>query len=162
MICSWSACILIYLLTVAVTGGIGLQFFENNILLREFLEFLALGIFSCMAFGSIFCMVTMLLGNKTLSVMVCMGLSFFMLFLCLHTNQIVVQQTYTNGVPNPHYVDVIKRMIYELLHDLNPFGQIAQLSSMKYYNSIRWIGLDIFWIFSAGLGSALFCKKDIK
>lgn len=163
LICGWSACIAVYLLTAAVTVGVGMNFFENNVSMTQFAAYLILGIFTCLAFGSIFGMLSMLIGDRTLSVLICISLAFIMLFLCLHTNQIIVQQPTKDGTWNPYYVGGIKRAVYELLHDLNPCGQAAQLSSMEYLNPVRWICLDIFWIVLAiGLGNRVFGKKDIR
>lgn len=163
LICACSACVLVYMLTVGVTIAIGINLFENDVTLADFLKFFMLGLFSSLAFGSIFAMISMLNCNKVTSVMICMGLSFGMLFLCLHTNQILMQQQYKNGVLNPHFVDGIKRMVYEILQDINPFGQVAQLSSMTCLSAIRWIGLDVFWmIVAVGFGNLLFVRKDIR
>ncbi len=163
MICVWSACLVVYILTVFATIVMGISLFENNVTLAEFFTFFALGLFTSMAFGSIFCILSMLIGNKSASVMVCMWLTFGMLFLCLHTNQMLVQQEYKDGMLNPHYVGGMIRILYEFLHDINPFGQVAQLSAMSCLNGVRWIGLDIFWMIAAAvLGNMLFNKKDIK
>lgn len=163
LICAWSACVLVYTVTVKVTVGIGINLFQNDVTLADFLKYFMLGLFTGIAFGSIFCMLSMLIRNKVNAVMICMGLAFGMLFLCLHTNQILVQQQYKNGILNPHFADGIKRMIYEILHDINPFGQVAQLSSMTCLSVIRWMGMDIFWMIAAvGLGNVLFLKKDIR
>lgn len=163
LICSWTACLAVYGITVTVTAAIGLPLFENSISLVKYLQFFIIGLFTCLAFGSIYVMLSMLLGERTRAVVVCMGLAFFMLFLCLHTNGMIVQEPYKNGLPNPHYVGGVKRMVYEFLHDLNPFGQAAQLSSMEYLNPVRWIGLDVFWIGLASVfGNFLFLKKDIQ
>lgn len=163
LICTWSVCALVYIVTVVVTVGIGINLFENDVVLADFLQFFMLGILTGIAFGSIFGMISMVNCNKVISVMICMGLAFGMLFLCLHTNQILVQQQYKNGVLNPHFVSGGKRIIYEIIHDINPFGQVAQLSSMTCLNLIRWICVDVLWmIVSMGLGNVLFHRKDIR
>ena len=163
LICTWSACIFVYIITIVITVGIGINLFENDVLLADFFVYLILGLFTSLAIGSIFGMISMLNCNKVVSVMICMGLAFGMLFLCLHTNQILVQQQYKNGVLNPHFADGAKRMVYEILHDVNPYGQIAGLSSMTCLSVIRWIGLDILWMMIAvGFGKVLFLRKDIR
>lgn len=163
LICAWSACVVVYIFTVVITVGIGINLFENNVTLADFLKYFVLGLFSVLAFGSIFGMISMLNCNRVTSVMICMGLAFGMLFLCLHTNQILVQQEYKNGVLNPHFVEGTQRLLYGMLHDMNPFGQVAQLSSMTSLNVIRWIGMDLFWmIATAGFGKTLFLRKDIR
>lgn len=163
LICTWSACALVYTVTVVITVGIGINLFENNVSLADFLKYFILGLFTGIAFGSIFGMLSMLNCNKVTSVMICMGLAFGMLFLCLHTNQILLQEQYKNGVLNPHFADGIKRIVYEMLHDINPFGQVAQLSAMTCLNASRWICVDVLWmIVSMGLGIVLFHGKDIR
>lgn len=163
LVVSWTACLIIYIFTIAVTMGIGRHLFENNVTVAGFSHFFLLGMFTCLAFGSIFCMLSMLIGEKSTSVMICMGLAFGMLFLCLRTNQILVQEEYKNGMLNPYYVSGVQRILCELLHDFNPFGQVAQLSSMKYLNPVRWIVADLFWMaVAAGLGRILFKGRDIR
>lgn len=163
LIVGWTACLVIYILTTAITVGIGIHFFENNVTRKDFFVFLTLGMFTCLACGSIFGMLSMLIGNKSTSVMICMGLAFAMLFLCLHTYQIVAQPEYKDGVLNPHYVSGVRRGLYEFAHDFNPFGQAAQLSSMKCLNPIRWIAADILWMgIAGGLGTVLFKRQDIR
>lgn len=158
-----SAALAVYLLTTAFTFGVGVFFFQCNVSQQEFLHCFLPGLLTCMAFTGIFGMISMLCAERTVSVMVCMALAFVMLFLCLHTNQIVIQQPMKNGMPNPHYVGGMKRAVYEILHDLNPYGQTAQLSSMECFSAVRWICMDLIWIFvSLGPGSRLFAKKDLK
>lgn len=163
LICVWSACLVIYVITVVVTVMIGINYFENDVTLIDFFRFLLLGAFTCLCFGSIFCMLAMLIGNRSTSLMICMGLTFVMLFVSLRINQIIVQPQYKDGILNPHFVGGIKRVIFEIMHDINPFGQIAQLTSMTCLNVTRWICLDILWIIvTTGFGNILFLKKDIK
>lgn len=158
----WTACVLLYIVTIATTVGFGISLFENNVTYTELFMFLGLGIMTCLSYGSIFTMLSMLIGDKSNAVVVCMGLSFVMLFLSLHTNDVVVQTEYKNGVLNPHFVTGVRRVIYELLHDINPTGQAAQLSAMKCLNPSRWISCCTFWILVAVvLGNAVFQKKDI-
>lgn len=163
MITGLTASLTVYIVMLVTSLGIGIHLFEINVTTPEIIRFTILGAFTCLAYGSIYCMLTMLIGNKTTAVTVSMILAFGMLFLCLHTNQIVVQPEYKDGLLNPHYATGIKRIIYELLHDINPSGQAAQLSAMSYLNAVRWIVIDILWvILTGGLGSILFSKKDIR
>lgn len=162
LVACWTACLTIYFFTIITTVGVGIHFFENNVTLENLFVFLILGLFTCMALGSVFCMLSMLLANKATSVMVCMGLAFCMLFLCLHTNQILMQQEYKNGVLNPHFVNGIWRVLYGILHDINPMGQVAQLSAMEYFNSFRWICCDVFWVLvGVVFGNIVFQRKNI-
>lgn len=163
LIVSWTACVLIYVIITLFTFVVGSGFFEIDVTLTEFCRYLLLGTFMCLAYGSIFGTVTMLTGNKAVSVMLCMGLAFLLLFLCLHTNQIMVQPEYKDGVLNPHYVDGVKKVLYGILHDVNPSGQAAQLSAMKIFHPVRWIACDIGWLLAAaGVGTVLFQRSDIR
>ncbi len=163
MIGVWTACLVLYTLTILVTVSVGLSLFEQNVGAGEIVTYFALGCFTVFAMGSLFYLISMCIGNRSVAVTVCMGLAFLMLFLCLHTNQILAQSQYKNGVLNPHYVSGVKRICYELLHDMNPMGQIAQLSEMKYLSPVRWIVSDVLWLLaSLGIGTIVFGKKDIR
>ena len=130
---------------------------------KKLIHFVALGMLTCMIYACIYCALTMLIGEKTQGVVICMIISFALLFAALHTNQIVVQEPMKNGLPNPHYVSGVKRYVYEWLHDLNPTGQAAQLSSMDCQSPLRWVVSNVMWfVLSIGLGSIIFTKKNIR
>ena len=163
LIVCWTACVAIYLITTVFTYLAGRFFFEADITFMDFLRHLLLGILTCLAYGSIFCTVTTLVGNKASAVLICMGLAFLMLFSSLHTNQVMVQAEYKNGMLNPHYVRGSLKAAYALLHDWNPTGQAAQLSAMHIFHSIRWIACDLGWMLAAAvLGTALFQRANIR
>lgn len=163
LIVCWTACVAIYLITTVFTYLAGRFFFEADITFMDFLRHLLLGILTCLAYGSIFCTVSTLVGNKASAVLICMGLAFLMLFSSLHTNQVMVQAEYKNGMLNPHYVRGSLKAAYALLHDLNPTGQAAQLSAMHIFHSIRWIACDLGWMLAAAvLGTALFQRANIR
>nr|MBQ8253576.1 ABC transporter permease subunit [Lachnospiraceae bacterium] len=159
----WSASLVLYILTVLVAVSVGLPLFACDVGIKEVSMYFILGCFTVLAMGSIFYLISMCIGNRSVAITVCMGLAFLMLFLCLHTNQILAQSQYKNEVLNPHYVSGVKRICYELLHDMNPMGQIAQLSEMKYLSPVRWIVSDVLWLLAAhGIGTVVFGKKDIR
>ena len=146
-----------------MTVSVGLPLFAHDVGGKEITAYFALGIMTVLAMGSLFYVICMCIGNRSVAITVCMALAFLMLFLCLHTNQILGQQPYKDGAVNLHYVSGAKRMCYELLHDVNPMGQIAQLSEMKCLNAIRWVVIDIVWLMSTCVGGVfLFGKKDIR
>ena len=92
-----------------------------------------------------------------------MGLAFGMLFLCLHTNEVLVQTEYKDGVLNPHYVGGVRREICSLLHDINPCGQAAQLSAWEVWHPIRALLISLLVIAgSSAMGCLLFRRKDVK
>lgn len=120
-----------------------------------------LGMGMCLAYGSIYCTITMLCGNKTTAAVLCMGVAFFLLFASLHTNQIMVQPEYKNGAINPSYVDGFAKTLYAVLHDLNPTGQAAQLSTMYIFHHVRFFFCDLAWILPTAIGMFIFNRKNI-
>ncbi len=162
IITSCFGCILIYLIVTLFTLAVGAALFENDVLPSDFFRFLALGIGMSAAYGVIFSVITLLSDNKARAIIICMVLSMLMLFLCLHTNQLLVQTEYKDGVLNPHYVGGFRRTVYGVLHDLNPCGQAAQLSSWEVWNPARVYVINLFWMIgTSALGCALFKRKDI-
>ncbi len=162
MVCCFS-CFALYLVMLAVTVSLGLVLFENNVPGRQLFSLAALGLLTCMAYAAIYCTLTILIGSRTSGVAVCMIVSFAMLFAALHTNQTVIQQPLKDGLPNPHYVSGMARHVYIWLHDLNPTGQAAQLSSMSCQSVLRWIGVNAAWmVLAAGVGRGVFARKDIR
>ena len=159
---SWMTCIILYLTTTLFTFIIGRNYFEIDVTGNLFLQYLLLGFGTCLSYGSIYCTITMLCRNGITAVVLCMGLSLFMLFACLHTNQIMVQPQYKDGLLNLAYVDGMKKVIYAFLHDFNPSGQAAQLSAMHVFRPIRWLLCDFVWMVAAGLGSIWFRYADIR
>lgn len=158
-----AAGITVYLLTTTVALGVGINWFEVNVTAAQIVFFTALGTLTCLAYCSIYSMISTLTGNKSHAIAICMALSFFLLFLCLHTNETLVQKEIVDGVSNPHYVQGVKRIVYELLHDINPTGQVAQLSAMSFLNPARFILVDVVLIpVTTAVGIWRFHKKDIK
>lgn len=163
MLSVWTATLFIYVVTIGVTVSVGLPLFAHDVGAKDVAAYFALGIMTVLAMGSLFYVISMCIGNRSVAVTVCMALAFMMLFLCLHTNQILAQQPYKDGVVNLHYVSGAKRICYELLHDINPMGQIAQLSEMKCLNVFRWIAVDFIWLIgTCAAGILVFGKKDVK
>lgn len=162
LVVCWLACVTIYLTTTLFTTVIGAFLFENDIAPVKFFQYLLLGTGMCLAYGSIYCTITMLCGNKTTATVLCMGLAFFLLFAGLHTNQFMVQPEYKDGVPNPAYVDGFAKTVYAVLHDLNPTGQAAQLSTMDIFCPVRFFFCDLAYILPTGAGMVIFNRKNIQ
>jgi len=156
------ACVAVYLITTLFTAFFGRILFETDVSFFRFLQHLVMGIGMCLAYASIYCMITMVCGNKATSAVLCMGVAFFLLCACLHTNQVMVQPEYKNGTLNPAYVDGAAKAVYGILHDLNPSGQAAQLSAMEIFDAARFILCDLLWILAAGIGYIIFEKKNIQ
>ncbi len=163
IIVSCAGCFIVYIVVTAFSAGIGQFFFENNVDTAVFIRFFIIGIGMSVATGCLYSTITMICGNKTQAIILCMGLAFGMLFLCLHTNEVLVQTEYKDGVLNPHYVGGIRREICSLLHDINPSGQAAQLSAWKVWHPIRALIISVIMTAgSSALGCLLFRRKDIK
>ena len=157
------ACIIVYCTVTAFSAGVGRFFFENNVNNADLILYFLWGIGMCLSTGCMFSVISILCGNKTHAVIVCMGLAFGMLFLCMHTNAVLVQQEYKDGLLNPHYTGGIKRIIYGILHDANPCGQAAQLSAWEVWHPVRGFLINLLMIFIwSALGCSVFRKKDIK
>ena len=162
MIASATACLVVYLIVTAFTAGVGRFFFENNVKPADFWRFFALGAGMSLVTGSLFAVIAMLSGNPARAALWCVGLACGMLLLCLHTNEILVQPEYRDGVLNPHYVGGFRRTLCSLLHDLNPCGQAAQLSAWEVWHPVRAQMFNLItMILSAVLGCRLFHEKDI-
>lgn len=163
LIVSCVSCIIIYFLMLAVTISLGLALFENNVASGQLVQMIALGLGSCLMYSCLYCTLTLLIGNRTTAVVVCMVLSFCMLFLALHTNQIVIQQPTKDGLPNPHYISGWMKHFYVFLHDFNPTGQACQLSQMDCHSPLSWLCLNLLWcLLSIGVGAALFANRNIR
>ena len=163
LITSCTGCVLVYLAVTFFSLGVGAFFFDKDVTTNSFILFLFLGIGMSIAYGTIFCVTTLLCGNKTQAIIWCMMAAMLMLFLSLHTNQILIQTKFKDGVLNPHYTEGMKRIIYGILHDINPCGQAAQLTTWSYFEPIRGLLCNILWILvGTYLGCQLFKKKDIK
>lgn len=155
--CAW-----VYLMTTAFCAGVSVFLFENDVTAKQFGLFLFLGLGMSLAYASLFCAITLLCGSKVQAIIGCMALSMLLLFLSLHTNLILVQEEFRNGVLNPHYATGIKRALYGILHDLNPCGQAAQLSAWSYFEPARGVLCSLFWVAAASwLSCALFRRKDL-
>lgn len=158
-----AACVIVYAAVTAFSAGVGRFFFENNVDGAVFLQYLVIGAGMSLATGCLFTVISMLCGDRTRAVILCMGLAFGMLLLCLHTNEVLTQAELKGGVPNPHYVGGLRRALCGALHDLNPCGQAAQLSSWQVLRPVRALLFSLLIIAgSSALGCLLFRGKDIK
>ena len=157
------ACVIAYSVTALFTLGVGSFFFENNVSAGAFAAHFALGLGMAASVGCLFCTISLLCADRTRAILWCVGIAVAMLFLCLHTNQVLVQTEMKDGLPNPHYIGGFRRAVYGVLHDLNPCGQAAQLSSWRVWYPLRAAACDMIWITVVpALGCAAFSRKDIR
>lgn len=163
VVVSCVSCISVYMITSLFTLAVGKLIFENNVAAEVFIFYFLLGIGISGAVGCLFCVITLSCGSKTNAVIWCMGIAFGLLFLCLYTNQQLVQTEFRDGLPNPHYISGVRRMVYAFLHDLNPYGQMAQLTVWKVWNPTQAVICNLMWIVVGTLaGCAVFRRKDIR
>ena len=129
----------------------------------------------CIAYASIYNMISMLCSNKAHTAAICILSAVILLFLSIYfysaLNQpaMIDQVTSINGewstaqVPNPHYLTGIKRDIFQFLQDLLPSGQAAQLANLEVVHPLRLCLYSIIVIAATNFfGLLLFNRKDIK
>lgn len=162
IVCS-TACVIVYAVVTLLAAGVGCFFFENDVKPGVFAGYFLIGIAMSAAFGCLFSVITLICGSRTRAIVVCMGLGFVMLFICMRTNAMLVQPEYKDGVLNPKYVGGVRRIVYGVVHDLNPYGQASQLSSWEVWKPLRAALCDgaLIAVLSA-LGCLVFRKKDVK
>lgn len=156
------ACIIIYLVVTLFTASIGSFLFEADIISAKLVRYLLLGTGTCLAYACIYCSIVMICQTKSTATVLCMGMAFALLCASLHTNQVMIQPQYKNGELNAAYVAGFAKQVYAFLHDLNPTGQAAQLSTMEIFYPVQWIVCDLVWIVAAGIMSIFFQRKNIK
>lgn len=147
---NWAGGAAMYLVTFAFTLTIGLGMFERNVSFGEIGNFFVLGFLASMVYISIFCMLAMLIGNKATAAVTCMVLAFAMLFVGMYSNTFFIQNDSGS-------------LMQEILFDLNPTGQIAQVSAMKCLNPVRYVLIDIGWIIITNVvGIYIFQHRELK
>ncbi len=125
---------------------------------------------------AIFTMLALLNANKAVVAIICIFLAYFLLFLGIYLNSRLTEQAVIpareyieNGqilvreaMPNPAYVQGIKRKIFEVLYDL-PGCQAVELVATAEACPIRLplVSLGIIAA-STAAGIALFRRKDLK
>ena len=125
---------------------------------------------------AVFTMAALLNQNKAVVAIVCIFLAYFLLFLGIYLNSRLTEQAVIpareyieNGqilmreaMPNPAYVQGLKRTIFEALYDL-PGCQAVQLIAAAETRPIR-LPLVSFCAaaVSTAAGLALFRRKDLK
>lgn len=130
------------------------------------------------AFSSLFTMLAMLNQNKASAAVTCVLSAFLLLFAGSYINaqlreppmyesyayvteagQVVIEEP----EPNPHYVEGVKRIIYEFLNDFLPGGQSFQIVNMSAQNlPLLILYSGIILAGTTGSGICIFRKKDLK
>ena len=143
---------------------------------RSLLWFTLCSFIMTAALCAVFTMIAMLNQNKAVVAIICIFLAYFLLFLGIYLNSRLTEQAIIpareyieNGqimvreaMPNPSYVQGVKRTVFELLYDL-PGCQAVQLLATAEDCPVRLPLVDLAAIaVSTGVGVALFRKKDLK
>ena len=181
--------IILYLSAIAVTASVGSFLFTATAPVKKFLLTGVLGLFSCLSYVGLYCLISVLCCNRAVSVMACMLLSVALLMAALYVNLQLEQEEYipqlnitgvessddvsisisgentealVTMVPNPHYLTGVKRQIAQFIQDLNPTGQAAQICSMSYPDPIQMVLCSAAVVLLSCLrGVFVFRRKDI-
>ena len=135
------------------------------------------------AYAAIFCFIAMLNTNRTVTAIISILLSFFVLFAGTTVSNRLDQSQYyyipdaslgigeiddgenSKWTLNPDYLEGTERRAYEIAFEVLPGGQSLQLSGMvnenicymeMLFSSFTWI------VLSCGCGLASFRKKDLR
>lgn len=135
------------------------------------------------AYAAIYCFFAMVIPNRSVTAVVCVMLSFLLLFAgTVVSNRLDEAEYYyipdgslgvgeiddgshSEWVPNPDYLEGTKRRIYEIVFEAIPGGQSLQLSGMlnEHTRYGEMLSASLMWIvLSCGCGLLLFCRKDLK
>lgn len=147
--------ITILFLSGVLTGSIiGILFYaapQNNI--GQIILAGVIGWIACISFISIFNLIGMLSSNKSTTAIVCMLIAFASLFSGFCTLQLLSK---------PDLIGV-KREIYQILFDVNPYGQLLQVMSVNLESPLKLATYSlILSLICTILGLYVFWKKDLK
>lgn len=129
----------------------------------------------CVAYVSIFNMITMNISSKSNAAVFCILLAFGMMFFaaylinCLSQPEYIEQMVMKNGqmvtetVKNIHYLTGMKRELYQNLSELLPSGQAMHVAGMTIAHPVRMMVYSlVMTVVTTICGIGLFLKKDIK
>lgn len=180
MIAGWLFCL--GSLLASLLAGIPLLGFFRAPLSTVFLQGLCVFALSA-AYAAIHCLVAMLAPSRAVTAVVCILLSFLLLFAGAALSNRLEEDEYfyipEEGaefemtaeeqelalVPNPYYLDGASRPVYNTIFEILPGGQSLQLSGMldesrryalKLFASLGWV------LLASGCGAALFQKRDLR
>lgn len=137
------------------------------------------------AYAAIYCFFAMLISNRAISAVICVILSFLLLFAgSAAANRLDESEYYyvpdsslgigeidggshSELMRNPDYLEGAERLICEIVYEMTPGGQSVQLSGMldEYtrYAQIKMFSASCAWILLfCGCGLVLFRRKDLK
>ena len=105
------------------------------------------------SYTSLYFLVVMQSGNKAKALVINMIIGCILLFLGMRDNQIMMQKDVAES---------LYRTIHGITFDINPAGQAAQVSAMKFINPTRFVASDFVIIVVVSLiGKMLFDRKQL-
>ena len=141
------ASLIVYIITALFTLIVSYFLFSINISIWDYVSYFLFGIFIMLVFVGLFYFVSIVVGKKSRAIIINMGLAFILLIAALIMNGMLM---------------VDNNFLVQVLFDLNPYGQTAQLTSMANLDMRQSIKIDGFlFIIFAVLGIRYFNKKDI-
>lgn len=141
------ASLIVYLITALFTLIVSYFLFSINISIWDYVSFFIFGIFIMLVFVGIFYLVSIVVGKKSKALVINMGLAFIMLIAALIMNGMLMTDN---------------NFLMQIIYNLNPYGQTAQLTSMECLDMKESIKIDAFlFIILSVLGIKYFNKKDI-
>lgn len=162
-------------MVAALTGVTTFGFWKMEAV--QLFLYLLIIVMATFTFCAIYTLINVLIQNKALSAILTI-LVFFTLFFSsskleerLASHQTVFQDIYINGeevnfrdpIPNPRYVDGLKREIIDFFIDFLPTGQMERVALLRVEHPVRMLASSMFLtIFLTGLGIFLFERKDLK
>ncbi|MBO7444370.1 MAG: ABC transporter permease subunit, partial [Methanobrevibacter sp.] len=141
------ASLIVYIITALFTLIVSYFLFSINISIWDYISYFLFGIYIMLVFVGIFYFVSIVVGKKSKAIIINMGLAFILLIAALIMNGMLMADN---------------NFLVQILFDLNPYGQTAQLTSMVNLDMRQSIKIDGFlFIIFAVLGIRYFNKKDI-
>lgn len=165
-----------YILFMIVVSAIGIPLFGKFTMeISSFLKLIGCVFVTILSYSSIFTLIAMAISNKTIIAIVCIMISFGMMFVALtclnvlNTPKFIQEASQVNEemkfekVPNPKYPSKSKKKVCQALVDIIPAGQMFQIAgrTISNLNVLPLYSLGIFIVFT-NAGIFLFKKKELK
>ncbi len=161
-----------------ITFGIGYFLWGNFTLEQEQLvtALLSVLLITCV-FSALFVSIAMNCPNKAVTAVVSLLLELGLVYLAGSLGNALMEPqmtydsvTYTinsvqfgNEIPNPAYISGSLRILYELLYDLLPTGQLLQMYSLDFDRCARWpLFSAVLLVLNTAVGYVMFRRKDIQ
>lgn len=129
----------------------------------------------CMAFCSLYTLVSMNCTRKAVAAIACILLFFALMMAIVYVNgkleappeitdfSLVDGEFVSRTMPNPRYLDESSRAVYEFLADLLPTGQAIHYFTLTMAHPLRMILASLAVTAASTLGGlVLFQRKDLK